>query len=74
MTDVAASTPAYTYNPVAVEKATNPNKKYRWLIPLLVAAQIALKVHMSGSWGPMLCVNCSVRYLAHQRICVGVCL
>ena len=74
MTDVAASTPAYTYNPVAVEKATNPNKKYRWLIPLLVAAQIALKVHTSGGGEPMLCVNCSVRSLAHQHFYVGVCL
>ncbi|KAL3139107.1 hypothetical protein ABBQ32_005900 [Trebouxia sp. C0010 RCD-2024] len=40
---VAQSVPAYKYDS-SVSKKRNPNKRRRWLIPLLLVAQLALKV------------------------------
>lgn len=40
---VAQSVPAFKYNPKDSKKR-NPNKRRRWLIPLFIVAQIALKV------------------------------
>ena len=41
--DKAMQWPPYTYSPEEV-KRSDPNKKRRWLIPLVLAAQIAFKV------------------------------
>ena len=41
--DKAMQWSPYTYSPAEV-KRNDPNKKRRWLIPLVLAAQIAFKV------------------------------
>lgn len=46
---------SFAVDPKAQHKA-DPNKRHRWLIPLLIAAQIAFKVRAVGSgkrggWG-----------------------
>ena len=48
MTGVATSREAYKLDVEAVQKAADPNRKYRWLVPLVFAAQIALKVIFEG--------------------------
>ena len=48
---VAQSAPAFQYDP-SISKKRNPNKRRRWLIPLFIIAQVALKV---GS--PKLCIS-----------------
>ena len=40
---VAQSAPAFQYDP-SISKKRNPNKRRRWLIPLFIIAQVALKV------------------------------
>ena len=48
---VAQSAPAFQYDP-SISKKRNPNKRRRWLIPLFIIAQVALKVG-----GPKLCIS-----------------
>ncbi|DBA84015.1 hypothetical protein WJX77_008857 [Trebouxia sp. C0004] len=42
---VAQSAPAFHYDP-SISKKRNPNKRRRWLIPLFIIAQVALKKYV----------------------------
>lgn len=42
--EVALNVEPYSYNPEAASKAANPNRRRKWLIPLVLAAQVALKL------------------------------
>lgn len=44
VTNVALTEEAYTYDEQRIFKKYNPNKKLRWLIPVVFAAQVAFKV------------------------------
>lgn len=41
--EVALNVAPYEYSPEAAAKASNPNRRRKWLIPLIVAAQIGIK-------------------------------
>ena len=41
---MALSEEPYVYDEEVVAKKSNPNKKMRWLIPVVLAAQVAFKV------------------------------
>ena len=38
--EVALNTEPYSYDPKAAERASNPNRRRKWLIPLVLAAQV----------------------------------
>jgi hypothetical protein len=38
--EVALNVEPYSYNPEAASKAANPNRRRKWLIPLVLAAQV----------------------------------
>ncbi|KAI7842645.1 hypothetical protein COHA_003749 [Chlorella ohadii] len=42
--EVALNVPAFEYDPAVAAKASNPNRRRKWLIPVVLAAQIALKL------------------------------
>ena len=44
VTDMAASCSPYTFNQQEVARKNDPNKKLKWLVPILFAAQLAFKV------------------------------
>eukprot|EP00889_Picochlorum_renovo_P002157 jgi/Picre1/29187/NNA_004580.t1 len=41
--EVALNNAPYEYSPEAAQKASNPNRRRKWLIPLVLAAQIGAK-------------------------------
>ena len=51
MTEKALQRQPYRYDPATIKRA-DPNKRRRWLIPLVLAAQIAFKVRAAiiGVW------------------------
>ncbi len=52
VTNKAASTSPYTFNPEEVARKSDPNKKLKWLVPVLFAAQIAFKVPACSPYVP----------------------
>lgn len=48
--DVALNFEAWEYDPKAAAKAANPDRRRKWLIPLVLLAQVALKL-LLDRWG-----------------------
>lgn len=44
VTNIALTEEPYTFDEQAISRKYNPNKKLRWLIPVVLAAQVAFKV------------------------------
>eukprot|EP00887_Chlorella_sp_A99_P007878 scaffold20.g7878.t1 len=42
--EVALNIEPFQHDPAAAERASNPNRRRKWLIPLVLAAQVALKL------------------------------
>ena len=42
--DIATAYPAYTYDAKAASKASNPDRRRKWLIPLVLLAQAGIKL------------------------------
>ena len=38
--EVALNVPAFEYDPAVAAKASNPNRRRKWLIPVVLAAQV----------------------------------
>lgn len=64
--EVALNVQPFEHNARAAAKASNPNRRRKWLIPLVLVAQVGGAQRRAARTCSMLCA-CSVPRLRHLR-------